>query len=410
MVRGQESSISSVLNKQLTHHIIRQTKTTAAIVENDAVWCYDRSVNPLLLLEMQHLGALPSLTQSIAKTWENTVHFIKTQYGILDTTYQNTTTAPLFGPGQGSTTGPTLWQLIFIIIVTCMGQSPPMLYLCSATGQDNMSNLGEAFIDDSNLGSTSSISSQPHETTPVDHCLHANSAMANLHIVAQCWERLLFSTGGAISLTKSFWFLFHWKWKNGKALRTDSPTHHCLMLTEGLGTTKVTVPRKKITDTYRTLGVYLSPSGDTKGCEAILLTKALDYSVKLAHSPLSREGALLSYKLYLIPCLSYPLPALTISEDFCATLQSSTLMAVLPKLYLNRHIARAIVFGPIQYGGLFLPHIYSLQGIGQLSLLVGHLRSHDKTSRLIKISLSHVQLQCSLSTPIFALDFKRYSS
>jgi hypothetical protein len=121
-------------------------------------------------------------------------------------------------------------------------------------------------------------------------------------------------------------------------------------------------------------------------CEAILLTKALDYSVKLAHSPLSREGALLSYKLYLIPRLSYPLPALTLSEDFCATLQSPTLMAVvavLPKLHLNRHIARAIVFGPIQYGGLFLPHLYSLRGIGQLSLLVGHLRSHDKTSRLI---------------------------
>ncbi len=33
-----------------------------------------------------------------------------------------------------------------------------------------------------------------------------------------------------------------------------------------------------------------------------------------------------------------------------------------------------------------------------------------KTSRLIKISLSHVQLQCGSSTPIFALDFKRYSS
>jgi hypothetical protein len=69
--------ISPVLNKQLTNDIIHQTKQTAAIIENDAVGCYDRLMNPLLLLAMRWLGVPESLARSIALTWSNTTHSIK---------------------------------------------------------------------------------------------------------------------------------------------------------------------------------------------------------------------------------------------------------------------------------------------------------------------------------------------
>jgi len=45
--------ISPVLNKQLTHDIVKQTRTTIAVIENDAVGCYDRLMNPLILLAMR---------------------------------------------------------------------------------------------------------------------------------------------------------------------------------------------------------------------------------------------------------------------------------------------------------------------------------------------------------------------
>ncbi len=64
--------ITPVLNKQLTHDILRQSKQTATILENDAVGCYDRLMNPLLLLAMRinsmisrsHLGKYYSCYQN----------------------------------------------------------------------------------------------------------------------------------------------------------------------------------------------------------------------------------------------------------------------------------------------------------------------------------------------------------
>ncbi len=198
--------ISPVLNKQLTHDIIRQTKQTAAIIENDAVGCYDRLMNPLLLLAMRRLGVPDTLAKSIGLTWSHTIHFVKTQFGISQESYTNTPTTPLFGPGQGSTTGPTLWQLSFVLLedsaieagIDLSELEEPIhnLTLNSVDEEIGIDNPGEAFVDDSNLGSSSSAPSYPHEVAIVDQNVHCSSAVSNLQVLAQRWERALYSTGG----------------------------------------------------------------------------------------------------------------------------------------------------------------------------------------------------------------------
>jgi hypothetical protein len=178
--------------------------------------------------------------------------------------------------------------------------------------------------------------------------MHCESAVGNLQVLAQRWERALFSTGGAINFSKSFWFAFHWKWKGGVPHLVPPPDSIQLRLTEGTNITQpVQVPQKSVHETYRTLGVYISPSGTTKESFKHLLGKAKDYQTKIAASRLPREAALLSYNVYLLPKLGYPLLALTFTEAECHAIQSPTLMAFLPKIQLNRHIARSIVFGSI---------------------------------------------------------------
>jgi hypothetical protein len=131
--------------------------------------------------------------------------------------------------------------------------------------------------------------------------------------------------------------------------------------------------------------VYLSPSGDTSIATKILLEKARDYKMKIASSKLPREAALLSYNVYLLPKLGYPLPTMHLTEATCSDIQAPTLLALLPKLYLNRNMARSIVFGPLKYGGLGIHTLYSIQSIGQLTLFVGHNRANDKTATLLCI-------------------------
>jgi hypothetical protein len=76
--RASKLCQSAVLNKQLTFEIHRYAKKPITYIENDAVGCYDQIINPLILLFLRILGLTPTLVQSIATTWEQTYHRIKT--------------------------------------------------------------------------------------------------------------------------------------------------------------------------------------------------------------------------------------------------------------------------------------------------------------------------------------------
>jgi hypothetical protein len=112
--------------------------------------------------------------------------------------------------------------------------------------------------------------------------------------------------------------------------------------------------------------------------------------------------------MILIPKLRFSLPALTLTEKQCQKIQSPATCAGLPKLHVNRNTARSIVFGPLQYGGIALPHLYTIQRY-QLNLFIGHLRKDDKTGQLIKISMSYIQLLVGSSISFLHLPFPKYT-
>jgi hypothetical protein len=99
---------------------------------------------------------------------------------------------------------------------------------------------------------------------------------------------------------------------------------------------------------------------------------------------------------------------MTFTEEKCNFIQSPAVNAVLPKLHLNQHTARSIIFGPSEYGGLNLPNLYCSQGIGQLHLFIGHLGEQDKSGRLILLSMSYVQLIIGSGESFLHKPFPKY--
>jgi hypothetical protein len=383
MQHGSRSSKlchSAVLNKQLIFEIHHYAKKPIAYIENDAVGCYDRITNPLVLIFLRIIGLSPSATASLANTWEQTYHRIRMLYGISEEIYGNSQENPLYGPGQGSTIGPFLWLLCFILIFMLLPKNRPAISLTSVSGTHRLDYVGEAFVDDTGLGANASGDS----TTTI---------ISNLQTLAQPWEKLLFSTGGALDLSKCFWFLLSWEWVGSKArLHSIAAAPGNLVMTSENDPTPITIPRLVAPSTFRTLGVHISPSGTNTGAFSVIQEFVLEYCTNVKGSHLSWKDSLMSYVQYLLPKLRFQPPVLSFTQHQCDKLMTQILWVLLPNLHINRNTARSIIFGPEEYGGLALPDLYVTQGTDKLRLFLGHLRLQDCTGHLIHIDLMYLQL------------------
>jgi hypothetical protein len=211
--------------------------------------------------------------------------------------------------------------------------------------------------------------------------------------LAQNWERLLFSTGGAIYMQKSHWYPISWIWTNGVPhLASIRSTPEGLQLTTGYGTTLTEVPRIEPTQAFRTLGVYIAGSGNQAKQAKVLRSYSEVYKDSLQSAFLSPTEAYCSYMTFLRPKLTYPLPCSSLTQKQCRTIQAPALEALLPKLHLNRHTPRAVLFSGPHYGSIDLPELYTDQGFGQLKVFVGHLKLCDEVGQQFLCFLSELQL------------------
>jgi hypothetical protein len=81
-----------------------------------------------------------------------------------------------------------------------------------------------------------------------------------LQLIAQTWERLLSYSGGALNLSKCFYYVLYWEWPHGlPVLRSSSPEDPTIVLTSGSSTSVSTIKRLDPNIASRTLGVFLSP-------------------------------------------------------------------------------------------------------------------------------------------------------
>ena len=408
--RPGKMSISPVLQKVLTYDIARQSKSVIGCIENDAISCYDRISNSLGYLLLRRLGVPLQAIRSLADTWSQMTHVIQTAHGRSGSAYRSTTKVPLYGAGQGSTNGPFFWILMFWILFASIDTTLRALLFISACCNLAVSRIGDAFVDDSHLGVTSAHEDDPAFTLEENIRLHELRVTEDLGKLAQHYERLLWSTGGALNIGKCSWNLISWRWKNGRAkLATIEQAPAALRLTAGMSLQKETVPRLQPTETYRTLGVFLNGKGCMKRPLAIQRGRSAEFAGKIGPVHMNAVTAYFAYMLYFCPKIGYALPVSTFTFRECGYIQAPALMAILPKLKINRNTARAIIHGPQKFGGIQLRHAYAEQGHGQLRLFLGHLRNRDHTGELIHVSLSFLQITVGSTRLCLNLPFKYYA-
>jgi hypothetical protein len=107
--------------------------------------------------------------------------------------------------------------------------------------------------------------------------------------------------------------------------------------------------------------------------------------------------------MFLRPRLTYPLPCCSLTQKQCRAIQATALEALLPKLHLNRHTPRAVLFGGQKYGGIDIPELYTDQGYGQLKL-----KLCDQAGLQILCCLSELQLFIGTISPVFYHPYSVY--
>ncbi len=151
--------------------------------------------------------------------------------------------------------------------------------------------VGTAFIDDKGLGCRLPTSTEIQEEEELFPLLQS---------LAQQWERLLYSTSGALNLQKCFWFILAWWWTSRHATsHTNSNLPGSIEMTSGGNLEDhMTIHWLELTESYRTLGVWISPAGSNAGAIVKLTSIASDYTAEITNAHLTWEEAITTHTMH----------------------------------------------------------------------------------------------------------------
>ena len=153
--------------------------------------------------------------------------------------------------------------------------------------------------------------------------------------MAQTWEQLLWTSGGALNLKKCYWFLVSWKWtKTGKPKMQMIAEMHGfeIRLMEGSDQTKtVKITRKEVTQGQQTLGTRLCPSGLDKMELAHRMEQGKELRKRLMKAPINEEETRLGFWMFC-QAIEYVLPMTCFTKAECKKIQGTYLPTFLAKM------------------------------------------------------------------------------
>jgi hypothetical protein len=161
---------------------------------------------------------------------------IKTIFGISEGYYHSINKKVLFGPGQGSGASLAAWLTISIVLLASLHIliERGMLFM-TPDGSTSVERYSDAFVDDAQNGLNNAHCKTPLSTTALTR---------KLEHMSQTWEKLLFSSGGALELSKCFYYIVYWKWVEGlPQIMTNSEMDHIpgITLTSGFSTLRLPI-------------------------------------------------------------------------------------------------------------------------------------------------------------------------
>jgi hypothetical protein len=154
---------------------------------------------------------------------------------------------------------------------------------------------------------------------------------------------------------------------------------------------------------HKSLACYKDPRGELKTQEKTLLDKAKEFTRVVKSCAFTRQKTNMFYRSIFLASMCYCLACTHFSRKKLDKIQSAPTCAMVSKMGYKRTTAKAILYGPWQYGGIDLHRLYDKQGINSLQQFLKHYRTRTTPiGNTTEIALAWAQYVAGTSTSIFA--------
>jgi hypothetical protein len=202
------------------------------------------------------------------------------------------------------------------------------------------------------------------------------------------WHGILKITGGDLALEKCTYCVIKWTWNKGiptlATVDSDPGTLHVSgTLIQRLNPDKGT----------RVLGVRLAMDGTFNDEYKFRLSQSTKMARLLYQLYLSPLDAYMVYETRFRPALEYLLAITTFTTEQMLQIQKPFIYLLPPKIGMNKHTPRAIIYGPRYRGELGLQSLDEKQAILHFELFQGHIRQNDDIGKSLHVQTSTQQLE-----------------
>jgi hypothetical protein len=396
----------ALLTLQLVYDNTRLMKQPTASLFNDAAGCYDR-IRPLLsYLSMIRVGCPHGIAYCHSLTQREMKHYVKTSRGTSTGNIQwsaatttslsnqhgiTTISGNIGGIGQGGGGSPVGWLAVLIVMIHTYSKFASGVPMTDPMGIYTLTLFLISYVDDNTL-----VQRYRQDQT-------MESILSHLQYCLKRWHNILRITGGDLALAKCTFSLMKWTWKG------IEPTLETIQSAPG----NISIDGTAITQLEpdkgtRVLGVRMAMNGSFKDELEYQISQSVNMGLKLYKSWLSPIDAFMVYETRFRPALEYPLMITTFSKSQLDKIQKPFVHLLLPKIGLNRHMPRAVIYGPMFWGGLGLVKLEEQQIIRHFSAFQGHLRRQDNIALSIRIQIMLQKLEVGCGTLFFNTDPANY--
>ena len=389
----KSAAIHQIISKRcmIDHH--HSKRSCFSLTSSDLLGCYDRIIHTAAALALLRVGIPHSKINSMFASIKRMTHKIRTMYGDSDISYGGDDIGKWQnypqGVIQGNAGGPTIWVLLSSIIFDILHQRGFAVQVCSSISRELFCLVGFAYVDDCDLIQSG--------TDPI-------VVLASMQSLINSWGSLMEVTGGALSVSKSWWYLIEYVWKKGKWVAHDASSDLDLVATSASGDL-VSLKRLYANEASAMLGVWIAPNGDKNKLFSTQRQAALSWGTKVIEGNPSQLEAWQALHSNISAKLKYPLPACSFTETECKSILYPAIRSALPKAGIASNLVGLVRDGPLDYGGAGVISLYHYQGTARTAVLVEQIFKKTFTGKWFLTCLEDLVLEAGLFGSIWNMPF-----